>query len=135
MARKVLKYTVVEDKSVNRDGGKTFHITELPAREAERWALRALLAMSRNGINIPDSALEGGFASLAVAGLNLIGNMPFDEAEALMDKMMECVQYDPGHPYQPRPLVDSDIEEVSTLVHLRAEVFKLHADFLKAVKP
>lgn len=131
MARKKLDYTIQDE---GRDKGKTFHIEELPAREAERWALRALLAMSKHGVNIPESALEGGFATLAAAGLNLIGNIDHAEADALMDKMLECVKFHPGGNLQPRPLIESDIEEISTLIRLRAEVFKLHADFLKAVK-
>lgn len=133
MARKVEKYTVTED---NRDKGKTFQITELPAREAERWALRALLAMSRNGVDLPSDALDSGFASLAVIGLNMLGNIAPEEADALMDKMLECVMYVPeGRGLQPRPLVESDIEEVTTLIKLRSEVFKIHAGFLKAAAP
>ena len=129
MARKVQRYTVTES---NRDSGKTFQITELPALEAERWALRALLAMSRNGVNVPDDALDAGFASLAAMGLNMLANIKPDEADELMKKMLECVMYVPeGKGLQPRPLVDSDIEEISTLMRLRAEVLKLHGDFLK----
>lgn len=129
MARKVQRYTVTES---NRDSGKTFQITELPALEAERWALRALLAMSRNGVTVPDDALDAGFASLAAMGLNMLANIKPDEANELMQKMLECVMYVPeGKGLQPRPLVDSDIEEISTLFRLRAEVLKLHGDFLK----
>lgn len=129
MARKVQRYTVTES---NRDSGKTFQITELPALEAERWALRALLAMSRNGVTVPDDALDAGFASLAAMGLNMLANIKPDEAQELMQKMLECVMYVPeGKGLQPRPLVDSDIEEISTLFRLRAEVLKLHGDFLK----
>lgn len=129
MARKSEKYTVTDD---NRDNGKTFLLTELPAREAERWALRALLAMSRNGIQLPDDALDSGFASLAILGLNMLGNVKPEEAYELMDKMLECIQFVPdGKGLQPRPLVETDIEEVTTLIRLRAEVFKLHAGFLK----
>lgn len=133
MARKVEKYTVVDE---GRDKGKTFQITELPAREAERWALRALLAMSRNGVDLPADALDSGFASLAIMGLNMLGNIKPEDAYELMDKMLECIQYVPdGKGLQPRPLVESDIEEVATLIRLRGEVLKLHAGFLKAVAP
>lgn len=133
MARKVERYTVKDD---NRDNGKTFELRELPAREAERWALRALLAMSRHGVDLPDGALDSGFASLATIGLNMLGNIDPEEADKLMDKMLECVSYVPeGKGLQPRPLIDSDIEELSTLLKLRAEVFKLHAGFLKAAAP
>lgn len=132
MARKELVYTVTDE---GRDKGKKFYIQEMPAREAERWALRALLAMSRHGVDIPESALEGGFASLAAAGLNLIGNISHDDADALMDKMLECVKFQPdNHKLSPRPLIETDIEEILTLINLRKEVFKLHADFLKAAK-
>jgi hypothetical protein len=39
---------------------------------------------------------------------------------------------DPSKPQLVRKLFDEDIEEVMTLVKLRAEVFKLHVDFSQA---
>lgn len=52
MARKELYYTV-EDKG--RDNGKKFYIREMSATQAEWWAIRAILAMANNGINLPDN--------------------------------------------------------------------------------
>ena len=87
-------------------------------------------------MDLPEGALDSGFASLATVGLNMLGNINPKDADELMDKMLECVMYVPdGRSLQPRPLVESDIEEVTTLIKLRAEVFKLHAGFLKAATP
>lgn len=134
MARKTLQY-VVEDEG--RDKGKVFFLREMSASEAERWAVRAFLALSRNGVEVPEGASDAGFAGLATYGLSLIGNLPFAEAEVLMEQMFECVSIIPN-PSQPnivRGLVEDDIEEVKTRIKLRIAVFKLHADFSKAVAP
>jgi hypothetical protein len=131
--RKVQKFTIQDE---GRDKGKTFQITELPALEAERWAVHALLAMSRNGVDIPESALDSGFAALAAMGVNMLGKLKAEDADVLMAKMMDCVMFaSVGNGLQPRPLVESDIEEILTLFRLRKEVLTLHAGFLKAVMP
>lgn len=52
MARKEIYYTV-EDKG--RDQGKVFFIREMAASQAEWWAIRAGLAMAKNGVNLPDN--------------------------------------------------------------------------------
>ena len=38
----------------NRDRGKVFVITELPASKAEAWAMRAILALLANNVELPD---------------------------------------------------------------------------------
>ncbi len=133
MARKESKYRVEDE---GRDQGKVFLLREMPASQAERWALRAFLAVSRSGIELPEEATKAGFAGIASYGLTLIGKLPFDEAETLMEEMFTCVSRvpDPGKDFS-RSLVEDDIEEVATRVKLRIAVFKLHADFSKAVAP
>lgn len=120
-----------------RDRGKTFLLTEMSAVGAEKWATRALFAMTRSGINVPSETLEdlkgSGMAGIAALGLSFLGHVPFDEAETLLDEMMQCVQLIPD-PKKPNvtlehPLFLGQVEEVSTLLRLRDEVIALHVGF------
>jgi hypothetical protein len=134
MARKTLQVTITDE---GRDKGKVFLIQEMPASQAERWAVRAFLALSRHGVELPEGLAEAGMAGLASYGLSLVGRLPFDEAQVLMDEMFRCVSIvpSPANPAITRGLVEDDIEEVPTRLKLRLEVFKLHTDFLKAAAP
>ena len=131
--RKVIDYTVADQ---GRDSGKVFQITEMSAAQAERWALRAFQALARGGVDLGDM-MNGGMQALASAGLKAFAFLPFHEAEPLLAEMIECVRYKPdhAHPNVVRTLIDDDIEEISTRLTLRAEVLKLHTDFLKAASP
>lgn len=131
MARKELYYTV-EDKG--RDNGKKFYIREMSAAQAEWWAIRAILAMANNGINLPDNLSDMGMAGMAKVGLEMVAKIPPEDARPLLDELMKCVQAVPNPDDQniKRPLIDDDTEEVMTRLKLRGEVFKLHVDFLTA---
>ena len=50
MARSISNYTVQDE---GRDNGKVFVLTEMPASRAESWAMRALLALMANGVEVP----------------------------------------------------------------------------------
>jgi hypothetical protein len=128
MARKTLNYTVAAE---GRDKGKVFVITEMPAAQAEKWAIRVFLAMAKGGTDLPDNITDGGFAALAKVGLELLSQIPFEEAEPLLDEMMGCVSSmpNPATPAVTRALVDADIEEVATRILLRRQIFQLHVDF------
>lgn len=131
MARKEIDYSVDGD---NRDTGKLFRITEMPATEAEWWAIRAGLAMAKNGVEVPDNIADMGMHEMARIGFGMLAKVdPFD-AKPLLDELMKCVKIipDPSNRNIVRSLVDSDIEEVSTRLKLRAEVFKLHVGFSQA---
>ncbi|MBR8502012.1 hypothetical protein M8N42_02770 [Enterobacter asburiae] len=131
MARKELYYTV-EDKG--RDNGKKFYIREMSATQAEWWAIRAILAMANNGINLPDNLSDMGMAGMAKVGLEMVAKIPPEDARPLLDELMKCVQAvpNPDDLNIKRPLIDDDTEEVITRLKLRGEVFKLHVDFLTA---
>ncbi|EPN6131782.1 hypothetical protein ACT2OS_000266 [Enterobacter asburiae] len=131
MARKELYYTV-EDKG--RDYGKKFYIREMSATQAEWWAIRAILAMANNGINLPDNLSDMGMAGMAKVGLEMVAKIPPEDARPLLDELMKCVQAvpNPDDLNIKRPLIDDDTEEVITRLKLRGEVFKLHVDFLTA---
>ncbi|HEV2540193.1 MAG TPA: hypothetical protein VGU03_10850 [Frateuria sp.] len=131
MARKTLQVAITDE---GRDKGKVFLIQEMAASQAERWAVRAFLALSRHGVELPEGLAEAGMAGMASYGLSLVGRLPFEEAQVLMDEMFRCVSIvpNPANPAITRGLVEDDIEEVPTRLKLRLEVFKLHTDFLKA---
>ena len=124
MARK--ESTFIADSG--RDKGKQYLITEMSATQAESWAIKALLAVGNAGIEIPEEIATQGMAGLlAVSYMNLL-KIPFESAKPLLDEMMTCVQYVPSANLK-RPLIEDDIEEVSTRLQLRKAVWNLHMDF------
>jgi hypothetical protein len=133
MARKILP--PVPD----RDEGKVFVLTEMPASRAEAWAMRAGLALFHANVELPSGfdPRRLSFASMAEIGLQVLSGLKWEDAEPLMDEMWSCVQIqpDPTQPLVVRNLLEEDIEEISTRLKLRAEVWKLHTDFLGAVFP
>lgn len=126
MARRVVEITI---KDENRDKGKTFVLTEKPAREAERWAARAMVAILNSGVDVPDSARGSGMAGIAAIGVNQLFKVNYVELEPLMDEMMTCVQVKSSAGVIRQP-VEEDIEELPTLLQLRKEVLFLHLGFL-----
>lgn len=131
MARKTLIYTVQDE---GRDFSKSFLITEMAASQAERWAIRAFLAIAKGGIELPDGIEHTGMAGLAKVGLGMLMQIPFEMAEPLLDEMMTCVQFLPhatNHSVK-RPLMEDDIEEVATRIKIRKEIFGLHVNFSPA---
>ncbi|WP_147196046.1 hypothetical protein [Pantoea sp. CCBC3-3-1] len=129
MARKEINYTV---DSKDRDAGKTFFIREMSASQAEWWAIRAGMAMARNGVELPENFADMGMAAMATTGLSMVAKIPLDEARPLLAELMECVQAVPSQGVK-RALIEDDIEEVATRLKIRAEVFKLHVAFLQSV--
>ncbi len=134
MARTTENYTVTDD---NRDRGKVFVLTELPASKAEAWAMRAILALMAGGVELPENFERLGMAGMAEVGIKALSGLKWEVAEPLLNEMWECVQImpDPTKPHVVRPLIEQDIEEIATRIKLRAQVWKLHTDFLKAVAP
>ena len=132
MARKETYYTV---ESEGRDKGKVFFIKEMSASAAEWWAIRAGLAMAKNGVALPDNFSDMGMTGMAKVGLEMVAKIPPEDAKPLLDELMKCVTAvpDPSNPAVKRPLIDDDTEEVMTRIKLRGEVFKLHVDFFTAV--
>jgi hypothetical protein len=125
------KEVVVVISAEGRDKGKTFLLTEMPASQGERWAMRALLALARSGVEVPDDISNAGMAGIAALGLKAFMAVRFDEIEPLLVEMMECIQSlpDPANRDIRRRLVETDIEEIATRLKLRAEVLSLHTGF------
>lgn len=132
MARKILTIAIDAD---GRDRGKVFVLTEMPASQAERWALRALSALASSGVEIPDDIANAGLAGVARLGIQAFGGLPWDKAEPLIAEMFQCVAFqpDPTKPSVTRVLIEDDIEEVATRLKLRIELLKLHIGFFPSV--
>jgi hypothetical protein len=128
MARKEIDIVITEE---GRDKDKAFHIREMPAYQTERWAIRAILALGRAGVEVPEDIRASGMAGIAYMGMQALMKLQYGDAEPLLDEMMACVTIkpDPARPEITRQLWPDDIEEVATLLKLRSEVFKLHTDF------
>ncbi|MDR1311997.1 MAG: hypothetical protein LBK01_09060 [Burkholderiaceae bacterium] len=123
MARKQISVTIEKE---GRDKGKTFQIEEMSADSAERWALRALFAAMNAGVQMSDDMTDSGMAGIASLGWETLCRVPYEVAEPLLDELMECVKM--ATPSMVRNLVESDIEEVSTRLKLKMDVFKLHVE-------
>lgn len=126
--RKTLNFTVVAE---GRDKGKMFQLREMAAARAEKWAMRALLALARSGVEMDEDFAQQGMRGVAILGIKALSKMHWEDAEPLVDEMMECVRCipDPGNPLMVRDLIDDDIDEIETRLTLRMEVAKLHVDF------
>lgn len=135
MARNTVNYTITDE---GRDKGKVFVLTELPASHAEAWAMRALMALMAAGADISPEVVNAGMAGMAQVGLQALAGLKWEVAEPLLEEMWKCVKVmpDPARPQVVRDLLQGeggeDIEEISTRVKLRAEVWKLHVGFFKA---
>lgn len=127
MARKVITHIV---KNSNRDAGKIFVITEMSADDAQRWALRAFLALAKNGVQIPDGLENMGIVGMLQYGIEIVAQLPYEEANYLCERLLQCVQLQPGpNSSVTRALIAGDIEELTTRFILIKEAFKLHVDF------
>jgi len=128
MARRTVTVKITEE---GRDRGKTFHITEMPAVQAEAWAIRALLALATN-INVTDDEAARGMAQLSTMSMvKIAAGMDYEDARPLMEELMACVQIvpDPSRPDVMRSDIVHDVEEVATLMKLKLETYKLHTSF------
>ena len=122
------KTATITIDDAGRDKGKVFVLTEMSAYQSENWAARAIFAMMNAGVDIPDNIAEAGLAGVAALGVKSLTKVSFEAAKPLLDEMLDCVTIQPS-PNVTRALVESDIEEVATLLRLRKEVLALHLDF------
>jgi hypothetical protein len=134
MPRKIVTVTIVDE---GRDLGKVYQITEAPAIQTDKWGIRAMLALNKNGAQIPDEIMRLGLIGVLVVGVHKLRGVMWDDLEPLLDEMMGCVKIvpTPSKPNVVRKLMADDIEEISTLSTLRKEVFSLHTGFMPPVAP
>lgn len=129
--RKTLNVTIEADGG--RDAGKVFVLTEMPAIQAEKWALKIFLALGHAGVSIPDNITEMGVGGLVYIGAQALRGLYWQDAEPILDEMMQYFQImpDPKKPTVVRSLVDDDIEEISTFLYLRKKYLFLNIGFLE----
>jgi hypothetical protein len=129
--RKTATITIAAE---GRDKGKVFQLKEMPASQAERWAMKVFLALAKSGVDIPEDVMQSGMAGIAAIGFKALAGMNYYDVEPLMDEMFQCVQAmpDPGKPAVLRNLIEDDIEEVKTRLVLRKEILLLHVNFSPA---
>ncbi|MBB3743913.1 hypothetical protein FHX10_003412 [Rhizobium sp. BK591] len=135
MARKELDITITDE---GRDKGKTFHIREMPAAQAEKWAIRVISLAAKAGVDIGTIDPQMGMAGIALMGFNALMAANFEDIEPLLDDMMGCISIKPdaGNPSIMRPIIqDDDIEEIGTRFRLRREVVLLHVGFSQTAAP
>ncbi len=125
MARKEATVTIAQS---GRDDGKVFHIREWPATRAENWGLRMLGAVVASGGRLPEGAKEAGLAGVVMMGFESLFTMNVPAVIGLLDELMECVDIEPSLNVR-RKLIEDDIEEVRTRLHLKQRVFELHTGF------
>lgn len=139
MARKTAK---VQIDAEGRDKGKWFLITEMPPRQAEKWATRALLALGRGGqaempVGYSEELAAMGMAGIASLGIRALTSISYADAEPLLDEILTCVSFIPDPSIidqttrEPvaRGMIESDVEEVATYFRLRSEALELHTGF------
>lgn len=121
----------VEITTNNRDIGKRFKLTEMPACDSETWAAEAALAVSSSSQSVPADFLDQGMLGLLAFGLQAITTSSIAKIGPLADQMLRCAEIcpDPTRPTYARPWIKDDFEEVSTLLFLRREVLDLHLNF------
>jgi hypothetical protein len=126
--RKTISVTIQDE---GRDKGKVFVLTEKPAIQADKWGIRALLALSKSGVPIPQEFMEMGIIGVLAVGIHRLAGVSFADLEPLLDELLTCVEImpTPARPDVIRALLPDDIEEVKTLQTLRMEVFRLHTGF------
>lgn len=123
MSRNSITITIKE----GRDTGKSFRITEWPCVKVEHWIMRAVFGLGKAGVELPPEILQLGAGPIAYAIASQAVKLPSRLGIRLADELMECVQR--VEEKLDRTLVDSDIEDVTTRLTLKAEVLKLTFGF------
>lgn len=132
--RKTIDVTIADD---GRDKSKVFRLTEMPAAQAEKMAVRALLAMAKSGVDVPEDVVGMGLMGLVAIGVRALRHVEFADLEPLLDELMGCVQVVPDRqkPQFARPLMPDDVEEVRTYLTLRKALLELHVGFSLPAAP
>jgi hypothetical protein len=119
--------------SFGRDADKLFKITEMPASQSEKWALRLFIAMKGTSGEVPPEVMQMGMIAVAWRGLNtfLAADVDAEKLMPLLDDMMVCVEAvrDKSRPDVAMQLIEEDIWEPRTRVWLRGEIVRVHTGF------
>lgn len=141
--------TIEADSTYKRDAGKVFKITEPSAFESEMLSMQLVVMLSKAASNYSFAAP---FANMGVAGLfnmlravlnrqetdeslesivelliSMLGNLEIYQMQSVSEKLLKHVQIirDKNRPDIAFELLESDIEEFTTLLTLKKEVLKV----------
>lgn len=127
MARKQVTITIDQ----GRDAGKSFVITEMPAKQIFNWSRRALIMVSKESFLPSNVNLGDGIAGMAETGFAAL--LFCENAGPLLDELLTCVKFKtPTDNSALRDLIDSDTEDQDTITKLLQAAYNLHMDFSKA---
>lgn len=114
----------------------------MPADQAERWAIRCLLAFANAGAKLPEKQLMAGLEgvkdwelALATQGIRSLAGLRYEDAKPLLDEMLTTISFlapGAGDITLGIEATLSQIEEVRTLLTLRYEALELHLGFSMA---
>src|SRR4051812_3277700 len=94
--RKTAEVIIPADEK-NRDAGRRYIITEMPAMQVEKFGLRALMALGSSNLAVPQDLADAGIIGVALIGYQAFMNADFKIVEPLMDEMLtKCVQVSPS---------------------------------------
>ncbi len=130
MARKQITH-IVEDEG--RDKGKVFHITEMPAWDADTMAQDVFRAMGESKFTeLPEDVVRMGCAGLATVGLSVLCSSKPEVSAEMRDRLLGTVEIVITHEGQQqiRKVKSIDFEEVQTIRTLMDKVFNLNFGFL-----
>jgi hypothetical protein len=125
------KHADITITAEGRDIGRVYRVTEMSAAAAEDWAIRAIMAIAKGGMEVPDS-VPPSLAGIAILGFKALATADYATAKPLLDEMMGCVQVVTSSGAV-RKLMEDDIDEVATRLQLRKEVFEVHTGFFERV--
>ena len=111
-----------------RDAGKVFKIEEMPAVQMDRWVTRALCMLGRSGSGL--SAIGG---STMEELLQAFSKLDFKDSEPLLNELLACCSFkkDGTLVKMEGSMIDSVIEDWTTIFKLRIEALKLNLGFLE----
>lgn len=129
MARRTIGITI-------EDRGNPLHFTieEMSATKLESWIIRAILAVSGAGIEVPSGTdLAKASEFLVSRGISALATIDYEKAKPLLDELLGCCyrKLDKVKERCTPDSVDGYIEDVTTLFKLKMEAAKLNLGFIK----
>lgn len=111
-----------------RDAGKVFKVEEMPAVQMDRWVTRSLCALGRSGSGL--SAING---MTMEALLKAFSQLDIKDSEPLLDELLACCSFkkDGVLVKMTGEMINSVIEDWTTIFKLRIEALKLNLGFLE----
>ena len=111
-----------------RDAGKVFKVEEMPAVQMDRWITRALCMLGRSGSGL---SMIGGMTMEGL--LSAVSKLDFKDSEPLLDELLACCSFkkDGTLVKMTGSMVDSVVEDWTTIFKLRIEALKLNLGFLE----